>query len=43
VTTFNTIESLSLLTLCPSEQKLLPASVRTKIRALGKTFATPPG
>ena len=33
VTTFNTIESVSLLTLCPSEQKLLPASVRTKSAA----------
>jgi hypothetical protein len=43
VTTFNTIESVSLLTLCPSEQKLLPASVRTKIRALKKAFAKSPG
>jgi hypothetical protein len=42
VTTFNTIESVSLLTLCPSEQKLLPASVRTKIRALKKAFVKPP-
>jgi hypothetical protein len=36
VTTFNTIESVALLTLCPTEQKLVPASVRTKIRTLGK-------
>ena len=36
VTTFNTIESVALLTLCPSEQKLVPASVRSKIRNLGK-------
>ncbi len=43
VTTFNTIESVSLLTLCTSEQKLLPASVRTKIRALKKAFITSPG
>ena len=43
VTTFNTIESVSLLTLCPSEQKLLPASVRTKIRALKKAFTNSPG
>ena len=43
VTTFNTIESVSLLTLCPSEQKLLPAPVRAKIRRLAKTFAKPPG
>ena len=43
VTTFNTIESVSLLTLCPSEQKLLPASVRSKIRTLKKAFAKSPG
>jgi hypothetical protein len=45
VTTFNTIESVALLTLCPSEQKLLPTSVRTKILDLGKSLATrpPPG
>jgi hypothetical protein len=38
VTTFNTIESLALLTLCPSEQKLVPSPVRTKIRHLGKVL-----
>ena len=43
VTTFNTIESVALLTLCPSEQKLLPTAVRTKIRRLGKTLAKRPG
>lgn len=43
VTTFNTIEGVALLTLCPSEQKLLPASVRTKIHNLGKSLAKPPG
>jgi hypothetical protein len=36
VTTFNTIESVALLTLCPAELKLVPASVRSKIRSLGK-------
>ena len=41
VTTFNTIESVALLTLCQSEQKLLPASDRTKIRNLGKMLTTP--
>ncbi len=41
VTTFNTIESVALLTLCRSEQKLLPASDRTKIRQLGKMLTTP--
>jgi hypothetical protein len=35
VTTFNTIEAVALVTLCPSEQKLLPKSVRTRIRRLG--------
>ena len=43
VTTFNTIEGVALLTLCPSEQKLLPNSVRTKIHNLGKSLAKPPG
>jgi hypothetical protein len=43
VTTFNTIESVALLTLCPSEQKLLPSSVRSKIRRLGKALTTPHG
>lgn len=39
VTTFNTIESVALLTLCPSEQKLVPTSVRAKIRNLGDALA----
>jgi hypothetical protein len=43
VTTFNTIEGVALLTLCPSEQKLLPTSVRTKIRNLGQSLAKRPG
>jgi hypothetical protein len=43
VTTFNTIESVALLTLCPSEQKLVPRSVRSKISALGKALAKRPG
>ncbi len=43
VTTFNTIEGIALLTLCPSEQKLLPTSVRTKIHNLGKSLAKQPG
>jgi len=43
VTTFNTIEAVALLTLCPSEQKLVPASVRSRIRKLGKSLATRPG
>ncbi|MFZ0249569.1 MAG: hypothetical protein WAL61_06455 [Acidimicrobiales bacterium] len=39
VVTFNTIESVALLTLCPSEQRLVPTSVRSKIRTLAKTLA----
>jgi hypothetical protein len=34
VTTLNAIESVALLTLCRSEQKLVPASVRAKLRRL---------
>ena len=40
VVTFNTMEAAALLTLCPSEQRLLPASDRSKIRALGRALAT---
>lgn len=43
VTTFNSIESVALLTLCPSEQKLVPAAVRSKIRHLGDQLAKRPG
>lgn len=43
VTTFNTIETVALLTLCPAEEKLVPTSVRTKIRNLQKTLAKQPG
>jgi hypothetical protein len=35
VATFNAMEAVALLTLCPSEQKLLPASDVAKIRKLG--------
>jgi hypothetical protein len=41
VATFNSIEAVALIDLCPAEQKLVPASVRTKLHrlrsALGKT------
>jgi hypothetical protein len=37
--TFNTMEAVALLTLCPSGQKLLPASDRSKIRTLGRALA----
>ena len=39
VTALNTIESVALLTLCPSYQSLLPASDRAKIRDLGASLA----
>ena len=43
VTTFNTIEAVALLTLCPSEQKLVPTSVRANIRHLAETLASRSG
>jgi hypothetical protein len=43
VTTFNSIEAVALLTLCPQDQKLLPASDRSKIRKLGNALATRAG
>jgi hypothetical protein len=39
VTTFNAIDAVALLALCPSEQRLVPASDRSRIRALGKALA----
>ena len=41
VTTFNTVEAVALLTLCPSEQKLVPASDRSRISDLGQALAKP--
>ncbi len=38
VKTFNTLEAVALITLCPSEQRLVPATVRTKIHALAKAL-----
>ena len=38
VTTFNTIDAVALLTLCPSYQMLLPAQDRSRIRQLGKAL-----
>jgi hypothetical protein len=34
VATFNAIEAIALIDLCPGEQRLVPASVRTKLRRL---------
>jgi hypothetical protein len=43
VATFNAIEAIALIDLCPAEQRLVPASVRTKLHrlrsALGATSA----
>jgi hypothetical protein len=36
VTTFNSIEAVALLTLCPAEQALLPAPDRNRITQLGQ-------
>ena len=42
VVTFNTLQAVALLTLCPSEQSLVPASVRAKIHRLGSALGQPP-
>jgi hypothetical protein len=39
VVTFNTMEAVALLTLCSSDQKLIPASDRAKIRKLGRALS----
>ena len=41
VATFNTLEAVALLTLCPAEQSLVPSSVRTKIHRLGSALGRP--
>jgi hypothetical protein len=38
VTTFNTIDSLALLSLCPSLQSMVPSSVRARIHQLGSSI-----
>jgi hypothetical protein len=40
VKTFNTMDAVALLTLCPSEQRLVPPSVRSKIRKLGSALGS---
>jgi hypothetical protein len=35
------MEAVALLTLCPSEQKLLPAADRSRIRTLGQELTKP--
>jgi hypothetical protein len=39
VATFNAMEAVALLTLCPSEQRLIPASDVVKIRRLGAALS----
>jgi hypothetical protein len=39
VTTFNAIDAVSLVALCPDEQKLIPAADQTKIQSLEKSLA----
>jgi hypothetical protein len=41
VTTFNAIDSVALLTLCPSLQSMVPPSDLTKIRKLGAAISGP--
>jgi hypothetical protein len=43
VTTFNTIEAVALLTLCPGEQSLLPAADRSRITRLGQDLGQAQG
>ncbi|MGA7835435.1 MAG: hypothetical protein WCA31_09550 [Acidimicrobiales bacterium] len=38
VTTFNAVEAVAILTLCPSLEKFVPPSDMTKIRALGNSL-----
>jgi hypothetical protein len=39
IATYNTMEAVALLTLCPSEQKVVPSTVRARLRALGRELA----
>jgi hypothetical protein len=41
VTTFNAVDSVALLTLCPSLESVVPASDLTKVRQLGAALAEP--
>jgi len=43
VATFNTIDAVALLTLCPSEQRLLPKADQAKISQLGRELTSQPG
>ena len=39
VTTFNAIDAIALLTLCPGDQKLVPTADRSRIQALGRSLS----
>jgi hypothetical protein len=41
VATFNTIDAVALLTLCPSEEHLLPVADQAKINQLGRQLGQP--
>ena len=43
VHTFNTLESVALIDLCPGEQRLVPASVRAKLHRLTATLKSSSG
>jgi len=40
VRTFNTLESVAMIDLCPREQRLIPASVRSKLHQLAASLAS---
>ncbi len=42
VTTFNTIDAVALITLCPDEQKLIPAADQARIESLAKSLGALP-
>lgn len=39
VTTFNAVDAVAILTLCPSEEALLPSASLSKIRSLGSSLS----
>ena len=43
VATYNTIDAVALLTLCPSEQRLLPAADQQRVQQLAKQLGAQPG
>ena len=43
VTTFNTIDAVALVELCPAEQELLPPADQAHIKSLSMSLSEPPG